>query len=155
MHPSLVKSGAGAIPVHAVTAKDARTWLAKQKRSGLVSASGFTGAAGALAALPDTKGGIAAWVLGLGDSKDAFALATAAEKLPAGTYRLGEVPEFCGGAHAALAGLMGGYGFHRYKKKPARSARLVTPPGVDGAEISRIAENIFLARDLVNTPAND
>ena len=29
------------------------------------------------------------------------------------------------------------------------------PPGVDGEEISRIAENLFLARDLVNTPAND
>ena len=29
------------------------------------------------------------------------------------------------------------------------------PPGVDGEELSRIAENLFLARDLVNTPAND
>jgi leucyl aminopeptidase len=34
-------------------------------------------------------------------------------------------------------------------------ARLATPEGVDGEEISRIAENLFLARDLVNTPAND
>jgi leucyl aminopeptidase len=31
----------------------------------------------------------------------------------------------------------------------------VTPQGVDGEEISRIAENLFLARDLINTPAND
>ena len=155
MHPSLVKSGASAIPVHAVTAKGARAWLAKQKRSGLVTASGFSGAAGALAALPDARGGIAAWVLGLGDSKDAFALAAAAEKLPAGTYRLGDVPEFCGGANAALAWLMGGYGFDRYKKKTAKAARLVLPAGADGEEVSRIAENVFLARDLVNTPAND
>ena len=155
MHPSLVKSGANAIPVHAVMAKDARAWLARQKRSGLVTASGFAGAAGALAALPDARGGIAAWVLGLGDSKDAFALAAAAQKLPAGTYRLGEVPEFCGGANAALAWLMGGYGFDRYKKKTVKAARLVLPAGADGEEVSRIAENVFLARDLVNTPAND
>jgi leucyl aminopeptidase len=155
MHPSLVKSGASAIPVHAVTAKDARAWLARQKRSGLVTASGFSGAAGALAALPDARGGIAAWVLGLGDSKDGFALAAAAEKLPAGTYRLGDVPEFCGGANAALAWLMGGYGFDRYKKKTAKAARLVLPPGVDGGEVSRIAGNLFQARDLINTPAND
>jgi len=155
MHPSLANSAKGAIPLHAVTAKDARSWLARQKRSGLVTASGFTGSAGALAALPDAKGGIAAWVLGLGDGKDAFALAAAAEKLPVGLYRLGEVPVSCGGANAALAWLMGGYGFDRYKKKTARKARLVTPPGVDGAEISRIAENLFFARDLVNTPAND
>jgi leucyl aminopeptidase len=155
MHPSLANSAKNAIPLHAVAAKDARAWLAKQKRSGLISASGFAGAAGALAALPDAKGGIAAWVLGLGETKDAFALAAAAEKLPAGVYRLGEVPDFCGGIHAALAWLMGGYSFDRYKKKSARKARLVTPPGVDGEEISRIAENLFLARDLVNTPAND
>jgi leucyl aminopeptidase len=155
MHPTLASSGKNAIPLHAVTAKDAKAWLARQKRSGLVTASGFAGAAGALAALPDAKGGIAAWVLGLGENKDAFALAAAAEKLPAGLYRLGEVPQFCGGANAALAWLMGGYRFDRYKKKSARKARLVVPAGVDGEEVSRIAENLFLARDLINTPAND
>ena len=159
MHPGLANSAQSnisrAIPLHAVAAKDATGWLAKQKRAGLVSASGFAGAAGALAALPDAKGGIAAWVLGLGDNKDAFALAAAAEKLPEGLYRLGEVPANCGGANAALAWLMGGYSFDRYKKKNPRKTRLVTPHGVDGEEVSRIAENLFLARDLVNTPAND
>src|SRR3954466_13506734 len=138
MHPGLATSAKGvisrAIPLHAVAAQDARGWLAKQKRAGLVSASGFAGAAGALAALPDAKGGIAAWVLGLGDNKDAFALAAAAEKLPEGLYRLGEVPEVCGGANVALAWLMGGYGFDRYKKKGARKARLVLPSGVNGEE---------------------
>jgi len=155
MHPSLAGSAKNAIPLHAIAAKDAKAWLARQKRSGLVSASGFAGTAGALAALPDAKGGIAAWVLGLGENEDAFGLAAAAEKLPAGLYRLGEVPAVCGGANAALAWLMGGYGFDRYKKKSARKARLVLPSGVDGEEISRIAENMFLARDLINTPAND
>jgi leucyl aminopeptidase len=155
MHPSLASSGKNAIPLHAVAAMDAKAWLARQKRSALVAASGFAGAAGMLAALPDAKGGIAAWVLGLGDNKDAFALATAAEKLPAGLYRLGEVPQICGGANAALAWLMGGYSFDRYKKKKDRKARLVLPAGVDGEEASHIAENLFLARDLINTPAND
>ena len=155
MHPSLATSAKNAVPLHAVRAKDAKAWLARQKRSGLVAAAGFAGAAGALAALPDAKGGIAAWVLGLGDGSDAFALAAAAEKLPAGVYRLGEVPDFCGGANAALAWAMGGYAFDRYKKKTARKARLVLPAGVDGEEISRIAENLFAARDLINTPAND
>jgi leucyl aminopeptidase len=155
MHPSLAKSGANAVPVHAVTARDAKAWLARQKRSRLLAASGFSGAAGSLAALPDAKGGIAQWVLGLGEGMDAFALATAAEKLPAGLYRLGDVPERCGGANAVLAWLMGGYGFDRYKKKTAKKARLLVPAGVDGEEISRIAESLFLGRDLVNTPAND
>jgi leucyl aminopeptidase len=155
MHPSLAGSVKNAVPLHAVRAKDARAWLAGQKRAGLVAASGFAGAPGALAALPDAKGGIAAWVLGLGDASDAFALAAAAEKLPAGVYRLGEVPDFCGGAMGALAWTMGSYGFDRYKKKTGPKARLVLPGGVDGEEISRIADNLFLARDLINTPAND
>ncbi len=155
MHPSLASSARNAIPIHAVLARDAKAWLAGQRRAGLVTASGFAGAAGALAALPDAKGGIAAWVLGLGDGQEAFALAAAAEKLPAGLYRLGEVPDACSGAPAVLAWLMGGYSFDRYRKKSVRKARLVVPPGVDGAEISRIAENLFSGRDLVNTPAND
>ncbi len=155
MHPGLATSAKASIPLHAVAAKDAKAWLARQKRAGLVTASGFAGSAGALAALPDAKGGIAGWVLGLGDNKDAFALAAAAEKVPDGVYRLGEVPDNCGGANAALAWLLGGYNFDRYKKKSARKARLVLPSGVNGGEVSRIAESLFLARDLVNTPAND
>ena len=155
MHPALCASAKNALPLHAVTAKAARAWLAKQKRAGLVAASGFAGAAGSLAALPDAKGGIAAWVLGLGDDTDAFALAAASEKLPAGTYKLGDVPASVGGANAVLAWLMGGYSFDRYRKSKPGGAKLVVPPGVDGAEISRIAENLFLARDLINTPAND
>jgi leucyl aminopeptidase len=155
MHSSLAASAKNAIPVHAVTAKDARAWLVQQKRAGLVTASGFAGAAGALAALPDAKGGIAAWVLGLGDNTDAFALAAAAEKLPAGTYRLGDVPDSVGGANAALGWLMGSYSFDRYKTSKPSGAKLVLPAGVDGAEVSRVAENLFLARDLINTPAND
>ena len=131
MHPSLASGAAAAIPLHAVTArKGARAWLAKDKQEGrFCGAAGFTGAAGQLMALPDAKGKVRAWVLGLGDGKDAFALALAAEKLPAGTYRLGEVPDSCGGAHAALAWIMGGYVFDRYKKKARAAAKLVLPQG--------------------------
>ena len=155
MHSGLATRATAPIPLHAVAARDARAWLAKDKQRRLLSELGFTGASGQLMALPNAKGAIRAWVLGLGDGKDAFALALAAEKLPAGTYRLGEVPDFCGGANAVLAWLMGGYVFDRYKKKKRATPRLVIPQGVDGAEISRIADYLFLARDLVNTPAND
>ena len=58
-------------------------------------------------------------------------------------------------AQAALAWLMGGYVFDRYKKKPRPPVKLVMPQGVNGAEVSRIARHLFLARDLINTPAND
>lgn len=156
MHPGLAYGALAAIPLHAVTTRDARAWLAKDKRRRFLSVTGFTGAAGQLMPLHNAKGAIRAWALGLGDGRDAFALALAAEKLPAGTYRLGDVPDFCGGANAVLAWTMGGYVFDRYKKKkkPA-TPKLVVPQGVNGAEIWRIAKYLFLARDLINTPAND
>lgn len=155
MHPNLATNGKNAFDLHAVCAKDAKAWLGVKKRAGLVSLVGFAGAVGELVALCDRKGAIAAWVLGLGNGGDRFALAEAAEKLPAGLYRLGEVADFCAGTWGALGWLMGCYSFERYKKRPAKKASLLLPAGVDGQEISRIAQSLFLARDLVNTPAND
>jgi leucyl aminopeptidase len=153
MHASLAKSARNAIPIHAVRARDTGAWLKAQKRAAALA--GFAGADGELRPMLDVGGGIAAWVLGLGEGCDPFALATCAEKLPDGVYRLGDVPALCGGANAGLAWLMGGYRFARYKKSAPRQPRLVLPAKVDGEEISRIAQALFLARDLINTPAND
>jgi leucyl aminopeptidase len=151
MHASFAKSGKSAVPLHAVLPKDLKVFLARYP---YLKAGGFTAKEGQLALIPG-RGGLAAAVLGLGKSKDALALAEFSEKLPDGFYRLGEVPEFCGGANAALAWLLGLYQFSRYKKPAKRALKLVLPDGVDGEEVSRIAENVFLARDLINTPPND
>jgi len=151
MHASFVKSAKGSIPLHAVAAKDLKSFLA---RFPYLKASGFTAREGELRLLPG-KSGLSAAVLGLGKSTDALALAAFSESLPDGVYKLGEVPAFCGGAQAVLAWALGLYQFSRYKKPSKRAPKLVLPPGVDGEEISRIAENVFLARDLINTPPND
>ncbi|HEX9323577.1 MAG TPA: leucyl aminopeptidase family protein, partial [Xanthobacteraceae bacterium] len=73
--------------------------------------------------------------------------------LPAGTYRFGNAPP--DGRLAALAFALGSYRFARYRKEPAKEIRLELPEGVDGSDLSRIVEAVALARDLVNTPAND
>ncbi len=151
MHASFAKSGKKAVPLHAVASKDLKGFLA---RFPYLKASGFAAREGELRLLP-AKTGLAAGVLGLGKSKDALALAEFSEKLPDGLYQLGEVPDFCGGANAALAWALGLYQFSRYKKPSKRAVKLVLPAGVDGEEISRVAENVFLARDLINTPPND
>ncbi len=56
-------------------------------------------------------------------------------------------------AAASLA--LGAYSFARYRKLADKAVRLVLPDGVDGAELTRIVEGVTLARDLINTPAND
>ena len=158
MHAGFAKSASSVtsayrntVPLHAVRAKDLKPWLA---RFAYLRASGFSAKEGELRLIPG-RNGLAAAILGLGKTTDALALAAFSEKLPDGVYSLGEVPDFCGGNHAALAWLLGLYQFSRYKKPSKRAPKLVLPKGVDSEEISRIAENVFLARDLINTPPND
>ena len=58
-------------------------------------------------------------------------------------------------AGAPLAWILGLYNFARYKKNDRAAPKLVVPDGIDGEDATRIAEGVFLARDLINTPAND
>lgn len=157
MHPSLVRRAKHAIPIHAVKTDEFKAWLEKQPSQGArwLSQSGFTAKSGALLPVPDGAGAIASFVLGLGKGGDPLALAAFSESLPGGTYALSTAPEDVGGARAALAWLLGLYTFDRYRKNDSVQPKLVLPEAVDGADISRIGEGVFLARDLINTPAND
>ena len=56
----------------------------------------------------------------------------------------------------ALAWVLGTYSFARYARSTSRPARSSScRKGVDGEDVSRIADGVFLARDLINTPSND
>ena len=72
--------------------------------------------------------------------------------LPAGTYRFVNAPD---ARLAALAFALGTYNFARYRKPEDKAIKLALPPGVDGADLTRIVEAVSLARDLINTPTND
>jgi leucyl aminopeptidase len=158
MHPNLVKAARAAIPLHAVTKdglKRFQSGLAKRDAA-FLKATGFAAAEGDLKLIANAQGEIASAVLGLGKGGDILALATFSEQLPAGSYRFAGVPDAVGGANGALAWLLGTYQFARYKKKPKTfGAKLVLPEDVDGEEVSRVAQAVFLGRDLINTPPND
>ena len=81
------------------------------------------------------------------------ALARAAEILPAGDFALdGEVPD----TESALLGwALGGYVFDRYKQEKQVRPRLGLPEQARFTRIERIARAVWLARDLINTPASD
>jgi leucyl aminopeptidase len=51
--------------------------------------------------------------------------------------------------------VLGGYAFTRYGRKQGKEIRFSLPGGVDLDRLKRLAEGVFLARDLINTPAND
>ncbi len=85
--------------------------------------------------------------------KDRFLPGRLPGLLPAGSYRFANAPHDA--RLAALAFALGSYKFTRYRKAEANGAQLEIPAGVDGGELARIAAGVALARDLINTPAND
>ena len=85
-------------------------------------------------------------------AKDPFLAGKLADLLPHGAYRFANAPHDA--RLAALAFALGAYRFVRYGK-PGADLRLELPDWLDGANLSRIVEAVYLARDLINTPAND
>ena len=86
-------------------------------------------------------------------ARDLFLPGSLAGSLPAGLYRFANAPHDA--RLAALAFALGTYRFSRYRKADDRKIRLVVPDDVDAADLTRIIEGVTLARDLINTPAND
>ncbi len=117
-------------------------------------ANGFNGQAGNTLVLPGDGGTIGGALFGVGDEPNgALAPGALARSLPDGDWRFHgalEKPEL-----AALAMALGGYVFTRYGKKPGRKLRLVLPESVDAERVGRLAQSVFLTRDLINTPASD
>jgi len=120
--------------------------------------TGFTGNLGEVALLPDS-GRIAAVLVGWGTAQQRgrgrFHLASAAQKLPKGAYRVVEGISTEEMENEALGWLLSNYRFSRYKDAGAVKARLVAPVEVDARRLEILAEGDALARDLINTPASD
>jgi leucyl aminopeptidase len=157
--PSVFETSSTAIPITFVTKSgwDAvREGLPPLQRQ-FAAANNFAAKPGAYLALPAPDGAIAGVLFALEDigvrSRDLFRPGALPRLLPPGTYRFANAPHDT--RLAALAFALGSYRFSRYSKADAPDVRLVPPDGVDTAEITRIADAAILARDLVNTPAND
>ena len=122
-----------------------------------VKGAGFEAKPGRLLLLPAADGKLGGALFGIerpGDAPiDPFRPGQLSGLLPPGTYRFANAPHDT--RLAALAFALGGYQFGRYRKTEARNVRLVVPDGVDGDDLTRIAEGVTLARDLINTPSND
>ncbi|WP_421725114.1 leucyl aminopeptidase family protein [Bauldia sp.] len=157
MPDSLFTGASSALrPIHAVTPTTLDPFLAGPGAAwrGWVAAAEFKANAGAILTLPGDDGGAAAVLFGLGEAADRPSLVagTLGARLPAGDYALGS--GFDDPALATLAFALGAYRFSRYRAGEP-GPRLQVPTGVDAAHVARIADGVTLARDLVNTPAND
>lgn len=122
------------------------------------AAQGYAAAPGKGLLLPGPDGALAGAVFGLENPDarhvDPFLAGSLYALLPDGVWRFANAPR--DPQMAVLAMALAGYAFSRYRSKAkSRELRLVAPGGVDVAEVNRIVDGVFLARDLINTPASD
>jgi leucyl aminopeptidase len=160
MHPVFeTAASATAIPITFATRStwnELSTTLPAEGRQ-FAQANGFTARTGECLTLPAQDGRIVQVLFGLEDEtakwRDPFRPGQLPGLLPPGVYRFANAPHDM--RLATLAFALGSYRFNRYRKADAPDVRLVADEGIDIADISRMAEAAALARDLINTPAND
>lgn len=145
-------------PITLHNKKDFPAWLKKQPSDLVewIEANHFNAEPGEVCIVP-TQGKTSARILaGVPEKLNIWSIAGLPEKLAPGEYRLeGKFDKAT--TEALYTGwLLGSYRYSRYKKKPGRPfARLEPPAGINAEKTHHIAEAIGMARDLINTPAND
>ena len=147
----------GPTPIHFVQPEALEALLAGNDRLRATAAvQDFKAKPGTVLTVFGADGGLEQVLYGLGDgAPDPMALRGASERLPVGDYRIASAPEGFDAGLAALAWKLGAYRYGRYKKEPGRAPAVLIAGDQDLTDVDRIAAACALARDLVNTPAND
>ncbi len=149
MSEVLIKSAERAVSLRLLRESD---WAAFAKKADedvrwLAEQAGFKAGRAQVLVLPGRE-----VLFGLGSGEDLTVFRAAPGKLPAGDYRIKGKADL---EKAALNWALGAYRFDRYKKADSAFARLVVGKAVDIDQITAISHACALARDMVNTPAND
>jgi leucyl aminopeptidase len=151
-----VTEATDSVPVTPVPAADLATCLGglDHRSRRWAEAIGFKAEPGQMALLPDAEGGLARVLIGWKPAEPLWALAGLPDALPERRYRLEGAPAEAASA-LALGWALGAYQFTRYKPRKKGWASLVWPGAADRGLVEHLAEGIFLARDLINTPTED
>jgi len=154
---------AGSLPLWLLPEAALDAWLASQPApvAQWVRSNRFAAERHRVLVLPGPDGHAEGALVGLGslDSVEHLGLwhaAPLAERLPAGIWRVETALSPSAATQLALGWLTGAYRFGRYRSAPLpEQARLLLPAGADADFARAAASAMALARDLVNTPAND
>jgi leucyl aminopeptidase len=140
------------VPVHAMTEADVAAALeADPFAAALAKTAEFKGKAGQALLIPGPDGALDRVLFA---APDAAAFRALPARLPPGVYRLAARKQGLTADQVALAFALGSYKFDRYKGAGGERPRLLAE-GADLAEVRSVAHACALARDMVNTPAND
>ena len=156
MHEFLTSDGSDAVPVTSVTSATLSAWLDEHPGSReWIYRIGFKADPGTFAFLPGSDGRPSAVIAAPTEGALVYAFAQLPTALPEGTYRIELKQNAAEATDTALGWALGSYGFNAYKKSKRAPATLVWPARANQAEAERIWRGVFLARDLINTPAED
>lgn len=115
----------------------------------LLALEQFQANPGELVRIVDGEGHLSKVFVGAGEDAYALALAEAGLRLPQGAYQLNQaLPQ-----SALLAWALAQYRYNTFKKND-RLPRVLALNAADLAEVTRLAEAVFLVRDLINAPTN-
>lgn len=151
------------IPLQLLHEDDFEQWRAAQDEPvrNWAATYGFKAERNKLLLLPGPQGRPVAVIVGLGKHNPREEIsywigAGLADRLPDGQYHLAHALPARKATQFASGWAYGQYRFERYKRGgPQRSVQLQLPEGADASEVERLRSATSLARDLVNTPAND
>jgi leucyl aminopeptidase len=147
-------------PIHCLYEHDLAAFVDARPSfvKGFVALEDFKAKAGQVLVLPTPQGAVDRVLLGLGavGKAEATLFRALPARLPAGDYRLASVPDALDASQIVLAFALGAYRFDRYRpRKDEGARRLVADENLDLDEVHAVAHACALARDMVNTPAND
>jgi leucyl aminopeptidase len=125
-----------------------------------IESTGFKAEPGSFALLPDSNGKLGRVLVGASPetgpgNNGLWDLAGLPSALPEGIYALDGVSDRDKATRHALGWALGCYAFTRYKKPKRDFAKLVWPANADRGKVERLAKGQNLARDLINTPAEE
>jgi leucyl aminopeptidase len=156
MLPCFTAADPAARPLWTVPASHYPAWLGRQSahiRTWL-EGSGFEAKPGACALLPGQDGAPAGALVVLSQPAEPWDVAAAHARLPEGDWRLDPGEADLDASQAALGWALASYRFDRYRKRDTKPRRLAIDADAAG-RAGIVAEAVWLARDLINTPAAD
>lgn len=117
--------------------------------------AGFKAESGAILLIPSADGSLGGALFGLGSNPSELPFLTGklARELPEGDWHIETAPLTVN--RLALGFGLGSYKFDRYRTVKSSSAKMLIPQDADATGIKRTLAGVFLARDLINMPAND
>lgn len=149
-----------AISIMPLTKETLSQWLSDQDEhvASWIDNVGFKAKSGSYCLIPGDQGSINKVLLGVDSEQDFMAFGALPQVLPAGNYCLASSTLFNTKETASLAALawgLGCYQFDRYKTGKVVEAYLCLPSVVDEKSVGHLLSSLCLARDLINTPAEE